>query len=179
MKQLILLVLALCIGLNASASDESQKKSDSSLCPAWLAPDSLALSFMGDRLASILYHPKSVKVYRLKMKETVTKNDVEVEPNCVRDAYLGMLDDSKITFLQFALFSPAGSYKLNDVMVMSPYMPILEFEFLSKTNEAAHVLISLSDLTWSVVMDGVRKFHFDYSNEKHINLFCESFLSLK
>ena len=60
---------------------------------------------------------------------------------------------------------------------MSPYMPILEFEFANK-KEKAHVVISLSDMTWTVFYDDKKQFNFTYANEELLAQFCNYYVSL-
>ena len=60
----------------------------------------------------------------------------------------------------------------DSVVVRSPYMPQLEFEF-SKKKQVAHVLLSTSDFSWTVVYDGKKQFNYNYKDNGTIERFCE------
>lgn len=173
---LISISFMLCICFNACASGP-QKKSEKPICEEWLKPDSVVYSKLGKRLATVLFAPQSVKCYHLVGKEKVEQNDVEIESHFVRDAFLANLKSGEISVLQYSLLKPTKSYKKDSITVMSPYIPILEFEF-TKKKEKAHVVISLSDMTWSVFYDDKKQFNFTYANEELITQFCNYYVSL-
>lgn len=178
MKERFLLTISIMmsLSLSACASNGSKKVSGKPICAAWLAPDSAAYSKLGRRLASVLFSPQTVKCYHLSGKAEVAKSDVEIEKNFVRDTLLATLQAGEINVLQYALLKPAKSYARDSVIVMSPYMPVLEFEF-AKKKEKAHVVISLSDFSWTIIYDDKRQFNYTYANEAIIAQFCNYYLS--
>lgn len=179
MKVRFFIALSLLMGLclYACASEVSKQKVEKPICEEWLQPDSAAYNKLGKRLATLLFSPKTVKCYHLVGKEKIEKDDVEIEKNFVRKDLLGTLKNNQIAVLQYALLKPAKSYEKDSITVMAPYMPLLEFEFTSK-KETAHVVISLSDMTWTVIYDDKRQFNFNYANEQLISQFCSFYVSL-
>lgn len=179
MKEKVFIMICLMINqcFCSCASGASKKVEEKPICAQWKQPDSEAYNKLGKRLATLLFSPKSVKCYHLIGKESVAKDDVEIEKNFVRDTLLATLKSDEITVLQYALLKPAKSYKNDSIKVMSPYMPILEFEFTNK-KEKAHVVISLSDMTWTVFYDDKKQFNFTYANEELLAQFCNYYVSL-
>ena len=167
--------LMLCLSLSTCANNPPAKK-EKPICDEWLLPDSAAYNKLGKRLATILFAPQKVKCYQLIGKEKVEESDIEIEQNFVRDTLLATLKSEEIAVLQYALLKPAKSYEKDSIMVMSPYMPILEFEF-TKKKEKAHVVVSLSDMTWTVFYDDKKQFNYNYANKELFAQFCNFYLS--
>ncbi len=163
--------------LCACASNSAKKSKNKPICAAWLMPDSTVCKKLGNRLTSVLFSPQKVKCYHLTGKEHVEKNEVEIEDHYVRDTMICNLSADEISVLQFILLRPSKNYERDSMIVMSPYLPTLEFEF-SKKKETAHILVSLSDLSWSVIYDGKRQFNFNYKNHALLETFCKYYLSL-
>ena len=176
-RLLILLVMLMNLSLSACAGEPQKKSSEKPLCAAWLTPDTAAYNKLGKRLSKVLYQPSRVKVYHLVGKEEIGKDEVEIEKNFVRDTLLCDLKNEEIAVLQFSLFSSSKSYLNDSIAVMSPYIPQLEFEFTSKKKEVAHVIISLSDMTWSVIYDDKKQFNFNYDNNELISRLCRYYMS--
>lgn len=164
------------LSLYACASG-GKKPSEKPICAEWLLPDSSAYSKLGKRLSTVLFSPQKVNCYYLVGKEKISKDDVEIEAHFVRDSFISKLGKGEIAVLQYSLLKPSKSYEKNDsVIVMSPYMPILEFEFIKK-NEIAHVVVSLSDMTWTIIFDDKKQFNFPYANGELISQFCNYYIS--
>lgn len=175
-KILVSICTMLCFCVIACAS-KPKKTEDKPICAEWLKPDTAAYNKLGKRLAGVLFAPQKVKCYRLAGKEKVAENDVEIEKNFVRDTLLSTLKKEEVAVLQYSLLKSGKSYSRDSIIVMSPYMPILEFEF-QKKKEIAHVVVSLSDMTWTVFFDDKKQFHYNYANEELIAQFCNYYLSL-
>lgn len=177
MKRILFITCIMAfLSLYACASG-GKKPSEKPICAEWLLPDSSAYSKLGKRLTTVLFSPQKVNCYYLVGKEKVDKDDVEIETNFVRDTLLAKLNSGEIAVLQYSLLKPSKSYEKNDsVIVMSPYMPILEFEFIKK-KEKAHVVISLSDMTWTIIFDDKKQFNFPYANGDLIAQFCNYYIS--
>lgn len=178
MKSRVTFMLGLMLTMVVSACATNPPKGEDSdpICAEWLMPDSAAYNVLGKHLATILFSPQSVKCYHLIGKEEVKKGDIEIEQHFVRDTLLATLKPTEIAILQYALIKPAKSYSQDSIKVMSPYMPILEFEF-TKKKEKAHVVISLSDLSWTVIYDDKNQFNFNYANQELISQFCKYYIS--
>ena len=174
-KFILVLGIALCLGVSACAWSPKKGKVEKTICAEWLMPDSAAYNKLGKRLATILFSPQSVKCYHLLGKENVEKGEFSVEQNFVRDTLLATFSSEEIAVLQYLLLKQAENYESDSVRVMSPYIPILEFEFIKK-KEKAHVIISLSDMTWTVVYDDKRQFNYNYTNEELISQFCDFYI---
>lgn len=177
MKKILFITCIMAfLSLNACASG-GKKQSEKPICAEWLFPDSSAYSKLGKRLTAILFSPQKVNCYYLVGKEKIGKDDVEIETNFVRDTLLAKLTNGEIAVLQYSLLKPSKSYEKKDsVIVMSPYMPILEFEFVNK-KEKAHVVMSLSDMTWTIIFDDKKQFNFPYANVELVSQFCNYYVS--
>ena len=178
MKQRIitLLSLALCFGFTACAWGPKKAKTEKPICAEWLMPDSFVINKLGDRLTSVLFAPHSVKCYSLVGKEKVEEKNIEIEPNFVQENLLGKLRPNEIAVLQYTLLKQANSYENDSIKVMSPYIPAITFEFRRK-DETANVVISLSDMTWTVVYDGKAQFNYNYANKELISQFCNYYIN--
>ena len=165
--------IAACAGCSTLLGDkESPSKSVS-----WLQPDSLAYSQLGKNLYTILFSSNKVECFQLNYCDNPKKEDVVVEENIVRGKSLGVLSADQLAILRFVLFSPAGSYRNDSIRVRAPYDPILEFVFKhKKMKQSASVIISLSDLTWTVLYDDKRQFNYNFTNKETILRFCSLFL---
>lgn len=180
MKQrlIILIGVALCFGLTACAWGPKKAKTEKPICAEWLMPEHFVVEKLGNRLASVLFAPQSVRCYSLVGKEKVEEGDIEIEPNFVQEELLATLRPNEIVVLQYALLKPANSYENDSIVVMSPYIPAIEFEFRRK-NEKANVVISLSDMTWTVIFDGKAQFNYNYANKDLISQFCKFYINNK
>ena len=178
MKVKLFLLLSVYMGVSfiACAGSPQKKTTEKPICSEWMTPDSTAYNKLGKRLATVLFSPKTVKCYHLLGKAEVAKDDVEIEQHFVRDTLLATQKSDEIAVLQYALLKPAKSYERDSITVMSPYMPILEFEFTQK-KETAHVVISLSDFSWTIIYDDKRQFNCTYANGELISQFCNYYLS--
>lgn len=176
MKRILFITCIMAfLSLYACASG-GKKVNEKPICAEWLLPDSSAYNILGKRLTTVLFSPQKVNCYYLIGKEKISKDDVEVETNFVRDTLLAKLNGDEITVLQYSLLKPSKSYEKNDsVILMSPYMPILEFEFIKK-KEKAHVIVSLSDMTWTIIFDDKKQFNFPYANGELITQFCNYYI---
>lgn len=135
-------------------------------------PDSLIATQLGTTLSDILLNPTTITLYSVKGKEETNKDDYVLEPHYVRDSLLGVLSADLAAIFEFILISDENNYVTDSVVVRSPYMPQLEFEF-SKKKQVAHVLLSTSDFSWTVVYDGKKQFNYNYKDNGTIERFCE------
>lgn len=135
-------------------------------------PDSLVSTQLGTTLSDILLNPSTITLYSVKGKEETSKEDFVLEPHYVRDSLIGVLSSDLAAILEFILICDESNYVNDTIVVRSPYMPQLEFEF-AKKKQAAHVLLSTSDFSWTVVYDGKKQFNYNYKDNGAIERFCE------
>lgn len=140
-----------------------------------IQPDSAVYAMLGKTMSEVLFNPGSVTCYTLKGKAEVDPSEFQVEPHWVRDSLVGKLSPQMVGVLQFALVANRENYTNDSIRVKAPYVPILEFEFKKKKN-VVHVLVSVSDRTWTIMYDDKRQIHFNYHDCELIDRFCEMFL---
>lgn len=162
---LVFLMIACCAFTPKSKKINSRKAVDQSAIRTEL----------GNTLADLLLDPSTVTCYSVKGKEKVTPDDYEIEPHFVRDSLCGVLSDEAVAVLTFILTSDEGNYAKDSILIKSPYMPEIEFSFTRKKQEA-HVLVSLTNFTWTVVYDGKKQFNYNYCDKRNIARFCEMIL---
>lgn len=152
-------------------------KSKQPVCNDWIHPDQVAYNTLGRSLTDVLINAKTIKVYSLTPKEQLNPDDYEVDAHFVRDSLLGTLTKEQATVLAYNLISNGANYhKDSSLIVMSPYYPVIEFEFTKKKN-VAHIIISLSDYTWAVKYDDKIQFKYNYVSGTFVKRFCEYFLN--
>lgn len=175
----ILMLWSNCLAACTPQKGNTKANTEKAVCNDWIHPDPTAYQILGRRLTDVLINAKSVNVYSLIPKETVNSDDYEVEPHFVREAMLGSLTKEQATVLRYMLVSNGANYH-NDstLIVMSPYYPVIEFEFVKK-KETAHVIISLSNYTWTVKFDDKIQFKYNYASGTFIKRFCDYFLNDK
>lgn len=168
-KYCLILLMALFIGMTSCNAKKNMKED-------FVKPDSTVYKLLGKRLTEILFSPSKVYCYTLMGKDTIARNDVVIEGSFVRDSFIEKLDDGQISILQYLLLSNEENYRNDSLVIRSPYIPILEFEFIKK-KDSAHVIISLQDRTWSVVYDDKTQFNWNFANKKLIQRYCSYYLN--
>lgn len=138
--------------------------------------DSTISSTLGHTVADILFNPQKVVCYTVKGKDSTLSTDYVLQPHYVRDSMLAVLQWKDVAVLQFILTSDVDNYRNDSIVVKSPYLPVLEFEFV-KRKAVVHVLVSLLDMTWTVMYDGKEFAHFNYANKEVIGKFCRQYYS--
>lgn len=134
-------------------------------------PDSLISAQLGNTLTDILLNPSTITLYSVKGKEETSKDDYVLEPHFVRDSLIGVLSPDLAAVFEFILISDVNNYKTDTVMVKSPYMPQFEFELVNR-KQSAHILLSTSDFSWTVIYDGKKQFNYNYRDNGVIERFC-------
>lgn len=175
---IVQLMCCTCLFACKPSTDSSTKQaaSPAPICGEWIHPDKHAYEVLGRRLADVLINAKTINVYSLSPKETINSDDYEIDSHFVRTSNLGSLTKDQATVLKYNLISNGANYhKDSTFIVMSPYCPIIEFEFIKK-KETAHVIISLSDFSWSIKYDDKIQFRYNYAGGTFIRRFCEYFL---
>lgn len=143
-----------------------------------IVPDSLVCAQLGASVTETLFSPTSVTCYLLKGKSEVLESDVQIEPHFVRDTLIGTLEPELYSILQYMLIADPVNYNQDSVMVKSPYMPRVEFEF-AKKKTVVHVVVSLSDFSWSVIFDNKKQFNYNYADKAFMARYCTMFLPVK
>lgn len=126
-----------------------------------LCPDSTMIANLGTSVADLLFNPTTVTCYTIKGKVKTEENDFVLEPHFVKDSIVGVLSDNMVAILNFSLIADGENYHNDSILVKSPYMPQLGFEYANKTI-TANVLISFSDLSWTLIFDGKKQFNYNY-----------------
>ncbi|MBP3762546.1 MAG: hypothetical protein J6I49_01550 [Bacteroidales bacterium] len=172
-KSLMMLAMLMPTMLTMACSDLTGRKK-SPLLPN-PGPDAAVYAVLGKTMSDVLFNPQRVTVYTLKPKATPDSADFQVEPHWVRDSLIGQLTPQMIGVLQFVLIGNPQSYSDDAIQVRSPYFPALEFEFTQK-KQTVHVIVSLSNFTWTVIYDDKRQFNYNYPDKELINRFCHQYL---
>ena len=141
-----------------------------------IQPDSAVYYNLGKTMSDVLFSPSKVTCYTVKGKSVVAKEDYELEPHCIRDSLVSKLSVSQINMLQFILLSDKENYKEDSVKVRSPYVPCVEFCFEKKKMQPVHVIISLSDFSWTIVFDDKRQCNWNYDNKHLVERYCKLIL---
>ena len=158
-------------------SNATKTKAEQPVCNEWIHPDDVAYRALGRHLTDVLINAKTIKVYSLTPKEQLNPDDYAVEAHFVRDSFLGTLSKEQAIVLAYNLISNGANYqKDTSLIVMSPYYPIIEFEF-TKKKEVAHIIVSLSNYTWAVKYDDKIQFKYNYASGTFIKGFCDYFLN--
>lgn len=136
-----------------------------------IQPDSAVCATLGNTMTDVLFSPRKVTCYTLKGKSQVEEKDYELEPHYVRDSLIGKLKKEEISILQFELLSDDQNYHQDSLKVRSPYVPALEFCFEKKKIEV-HIIISLSNFTWTIFYDGKRQGNWNYADKRFMTRYC-------
>ena len=169
---MMFLMSIMCSITSFASCNNADKKVTNSV----IKPDSAVYYTLGKTMSDIMFSPSKVTCYTIKGKATVSKEDVELEPHYVRDSLIAKLNDSQIYLLQFNLLSDVENYKEDSIKVRSPYVPCVEFCFEKKKHQPLHVIVSLSDFSWTVVYDDKRQFHWNYADKRLMERLCNMFL---
>lgn len=180
---LVLLIVQMlwvnCLSACSSSpgNNTPRTKSEQPVCNDWIHPDQVAYRALGRSLTDVLINAKTIKVYSLVPKEQLNPDDYEVDAHFVRDSLLGTLTKEQATVLAYNLISNGANYhKDSTLIVMSPYYPVIEFEF-TKKKSVAHVIVSLSNYTWAVKYDDKIQFKYNYASGAFVKRFCDYFLN--
>lgn len=165
------------IGLSSCAARGPKATRQSASKPSGI--DSAVYGNLGKTLYDLLSSPQKVSCYLLMGKEHITPDDVVVEAPFVRDTLLvDKMSNEDVAVLQYLLPFDSENYKNDTIIVRSPYLPMIEFSFIKKKAEA-HLLVSLSDGTWTLVYDDKIQQHWNYADKRQIARFCKRFFKVK
>ena len=154
MKMKFLFLLSLLCSASSFASCDGVKDKTEKYN---IQPDSAVYYTLGKTMSDILFNPNKVTCYSLKGKSVAAKEDYVVEPHYVRESFIAKLNVSQISMLQFNLLSDEENYKQDSLKVRSPYVPIVEFCFEKKKHQPVHIIVSLSDFSWTIIYDDKRQ----------------------
>lgn len=172
-QKLFILILMSLVGLSSCIAKEPKASKEVMIV------DSVVYHNLGKSLYDILSTPQKVSCYFLKAKENITKEDFVIERPFVRDTILvEKLSKEDVAILQYLLPMDSENYQKDTVIVRSPYLPVIEFLFTKKKAEA-HILVSLSDYSWTIVYDDKIQMNWNYADKKQIIRFCKQFLKEK
>lgn len=149
--------MSLCAFYSCSAGDKGKSKP---VELAWNAPDSMIYEKLGKTLTSVLFSPKEVRCYAMEWQDTVKSN--QLEPNFKRGKLIKKLSKEEVAVIQFSLLANKDNYVNDTIVVLSPYVPCINIEFIEKKKEKANILVSLSDFTWTMLFDDKKQFNYNY-----------------
>jgi len=174
MKKIICIGLMALIGLSSCAARGPKPPRLSA--NKSLSIDSVVYKNLGRTLYDLLSSPQKVSCYILTAKENITPDDVVIEVPFVRNSLIiEKMSNEDVAVLQYLLPLDRENYQNDTVIVRSPYLPIIEFSFTKKKAEA-HLLVSLSDGTWTLVYDDKIQQHWNYADKRQIVRFCKQFI---
>lgn len=172
----VLLLSVFLLPLSCMAKEPNTVKTS---VEALSASDSLVYQELGKTLYELLSSPSNISVYSVIGKENIEKSDFVLETPFVRkDILVKKMDKGDVAILQYLLPFDRENYKNDTVIVRSPYLPTIEFCF-SKKKQEAHLLVSLSDGSWTIVYDDKIPQHWNYADKRQIVRFCKRFLDGK
>lgn len=171
-KFLIFIMSVTIMGMTSCSAKAVKNHSIESM----FVPDSIVYKNLGKTLSEILFSPSKVNVYYLKGVENIGTGDVAIEGNYVRDTLITSMDAKQIAVLQYLLLENNENYKNDSVQIRAPYIPQLEFEFIKRKGQSAHVVISVNDRTWTVVYDDKVQFNWNYAQKEIVTRFCNYFI---
>lgn len=134
--------------------------------------DSIVRATLGTTMTDILFSPSKVTSYVVKGKSKVEEDDLELEPHYVRDSLIAKLTAEETRILQFVLLADSTNYKQDSVKVRSPYVPVMEICF-EKKKQQVHLLLSLSDFSWTIYYDGKVQGNWNYANKPLVKRFYD------
>ena len=141
-----------------------------------IQPDSTVYYTLGKTMSDILFSPTKVTCYTIQGKSTVSETDFELEPHYVRDSLIAKLDDEQISILQFNLLTDDANYHQDSLRVRSPYVPCVEFCFEKKKQQPVHIIVSLSDFSWTILYDDKRQGNWNYADKLLMERYCKMIL---
>lgn len=157
--------------ISCFAAKEQKMKKESKPAVYAIQPDSNTYTILGKTMTDILFSPSKVTCYAVKGKAQVDKTDFELEPHYVRDSLIAKLTPSQVALFQFLVLSDKSNYSQDSIKVRSPYVPHLELCF-EKKKQQVHVLISLSDFSWTICYDDKKQGNWNYAEKRLVGRFC-------
>lgn len=119
----------------------------------------------GDSLCVHLYASDEVKAYELTYCDSVAE---EGAYPFVRSAKSIILSPEQKQQLFENVVGCADNYRMDSIIVMSPYLPALELAFYNNSDssqvETGSIIVSFSDHSWGIFLEGVPMFNYNYVN---------------
>jgi len=146
----ILPLLFVCV-VACSAKWPQKEAPKSKQYAEWINPDGTIRAKLGNTLTELLFNPQKVECYSIEWQDSIKPE--QIEPYFKQDSLISKLSPGETGLLQFSLLSDSISYSMDSVIPQSPRIPIIDFVFTRKKDNA-HVIISTSDYTWRIAHDG-------------------------
>lgn len=143
-----------------------------------IMPSKEVTAQLGKTASEVIFNPTKVTLYRLEGRDTIKDGEVEVEKYFVRVDTVGTLDKEYVKLVQYLLIADPENYKTDSILVRSPYIPSIEMEFAQK-DQTVSVLVSLSDLSWTLISDGKKQFNYNYAEKNAIRRLFKNVFNLK
>lgn len=168
----LLCITLICGCVNAkNATKTPNNKIDS----IWMFTDSTVMKQLGDSLIQVFSKPDSVRCYNVSYREQIKEKDVIVHEHFVRDSLITVLNDAQIYIMQFILVSESSNYANDSLIVKSPYMPTVEFEFYKKDFSPISVVFSPLNQTWQIICESKELFSYNFVYTDLINRYISIF----
>lgn len=139
-------------------------------------PCDSVIAQLGKTATEVIFNPSKVEVYRVEGRDTIGKDEVEVDKNYVRQNLIGTLSKDYTRLVQYLLIADPANYGIDSVRVRSPYSPEVELKFIRK-NVSVSVLVSRSNYTWTLLSDGKRQFNYNYAEKSAIDRLIKQILN--
>lgn len=138
-------------------------------------PQSHKTNVFNDEINPVLSQPDSVLCYQI---EPVQGTDgIQPIPGFSRLEQKEVLSVEKEAILRFVLIDNPENYQQeDDVIVMSPFLPLHEFAFM-KGDKMVSILVSTSDMTWVIARGGEMIAKYNYKDPGVVERFCNTFYS--
>lgn len=164
----VLCTISCCASGSGSPKENNKLKYD-------IQPDSAVYATLGKTMSDILFSPSKVFCYTILGKSNVDDRDFEIEPHYVRDSLVAKLNSDQISIFQFELLADEQNYLQDSIKVRSPYHPCIEFCF-EKKKQQVHILISLSNFSWTLFYDDKRQGNWNYADKRFMERYCRMLL---
>lgn len=96
----------------------------------------------------------SVLSFSIDRMDTIREKDIQVVKGYVRNTLLTTLNEGQTAILQYLLLSNPACYSKDTVLVQSPYLPSLEFEFQKQGKPTISIIVSNIDKSWQMLVNG-------------------------
>lgn len=158
--------MSLALILSSScATSQSQKN-------GWWIPAPSVAEALGDNTANVVFSPDSVIHYNLG----APNSNPQPLQGFFRQDDGRALTPAEICTLQFLLPGNPDNYSFEtDTRPAAPFFPYDEFLFV-KGGEKVSILVSSSDMTWVIAINGEKVELYDYREWKTMERFLKQFL---
>lgn len=173
------IILAFCLSIIMTACANTKSvATDCKQDSRWMLADSALSKYLADSISLTLFCPDTVKCYHIIYKDTIREKDIQVVKGYVRNTLLTTLNEGQTAILQYLLLSNPTCYSKDTVLVQSPYLPSLEFEFQKQGKPTISVIVSNIDKSWQMLVNREQVSSYNFVDSRPIERFCNYFINL-